>query len=126
MKTNEKVLLELKKLGLMPEVHEDNIFFKYQMLSYLYLNDAEDEGYYAMYLPYVYEVTEDNEYEILKAVNECNNTMKSVKLVNNDGHVWIGYELRLPADADLSEIVEHTVRGLYGAKMKFDMEMKGL
>lgn len=126
MKTNEKVLLELKKLGLMPEVHEDNIFFKYQMLSYLYLNDAEDEDYYAMYLPYVYEVTEDNEYEILKAVNECNNTMKSVKLVNNGGHVWIGYELRLPADADLSEIVEHTVRGLYGAKMKFDMEMKGL
>ena len=54
MKTNEKVLLELKKLGLMPEVHEDNIFFKYQMLSYLYLNDAEDEDYYAMYLPYRY------------------------------------------------------------------------
>ncbi len=126
MKTNEKVLLELKKLGLMPEEHEGNILFRYQMLSYLYLNDADDEDYYAMYMPYVQEVTEENEYEILKVMNECNNSMKSVKLVNNDGHVWIGYELRLPKDADLSELVEHTVRGLYGAKMKFDMEMKGL
>jgi DNA-directed RNA polymerase len=96
------------------------------MLSYLYLNDADDEDYYAMYMPYVQEVTEENEYEILKVMNECNNSMKSVKLVNNDGHVWIGYELRLPKDAYLSELVEHTVRGLYGAKMKFDMEMKGL
>ena len=120
MKTNEKVLLELKKLGLMPEEHEGNILFRYQLLSYLYLNDADDEDYYAMYMPYVQEITEDNEYEVLKVMNECNNSMKSVKLVNNDGDVWIGY------DADLSELVEHTVRGLYGAKMKFDMEMKGL
>lgn len=126
MKTNEKVLLELKKLGLMPEEHEGNILFRFQMLSYLYLNDADDEDYYAMYMPYVQEVTEENEYEILKVMNECNNSMKSVKLVNNDGQVWIGYELRLPKDADLSELVEHTVRGLYAAKIKFDMEMKGL
>lgn len=126
MKTNEKVLLELKKLGLMPEEHEGNIIFRYQILSYLYLYDADDDDYYALYVPCVQEVNEENEYEILKAMNECNNSMKSVKLVNNDGQVWIGYELRLPPDADLSEIVEHTVRGLYGAKMKFDMEMKGL
>ena len=126
MKTNEKVLLELKKLGLMPEEHEGNILFRYQLLSYLYLNDADDEDYYAMYMPYIQEITEDNEYEVLKVMNECNNSMKSVKLVNNDGDVWIGYELRLPPDDDLSELVEHTVRGLYGAKMKFDMEMKGL
>ena len=126
MKMYEKVLLELKKLGLMPEEHEGNLLFRYQMLSYLYLNDEDDENYYAMYMPYVQEITEDNEYEVLKVMNECNNSMKSVKLVNNDGDVWIGYELRLPPDADLSELVEHTVRGLYGAKMKFDMEMKGL
>lgn len=126
MKTNEKVLLELKKLGLMPEEHEGNILFRYPMLPYLYLNDADDEDYYAMYVPYVQEVTEENEYEVLKVMNECNNSMKSVKMVKNEDHVWIGYELRLPADADLSELVEHTVRGLYGAKMKFDMEMKGL
>lgn len=126
MKMNEKVLLELKKLGLMPEEHETNIIFKYQMLSYLYLNDEEDENYYAMYIPCIQEVTEENEYEILKAMNECNNSMKSVKLVINDGQVWIGFELRLPPDADLNELVEHTVRGLYAASVKFDMEMKGL
>jgi hypothetical protein len=126
MKMNEKVLLELKKLGLMPEEHEGNILFRYQMLSYLYLKDDDDENYYALYMPCVQEVTEENECEVLKVMNECNNSMKSVKLVNNDGQVWIGYELRLPPDADLSELVEYTVRGLYGAKMKFDMEMKGL
>lgn len=126
MKTNEKVLLELKKLGLMPVEHEGNLLFRYQMLSYVYLNDADDEDYYALYIPYVQEVTEENEYEVLKVMNECNNSMKSVKFVNNGGDVWIGYELRLPPDADLSLLVENTVRGLYGAKMKFEMEMKGL
>ena len=126
MKTNEKVLLELKKLGLMPVEHEGNLLFRYQMLSYVYLNDADDEDYYALYIPYIQEVTEENEYEVLKVMNECNNSMKSVKFVNNGGDVWIGYELRLPPDADLSLLVENTVRGLYGAKMKFEMEMKGL
>lgn len=126
MKTNEKVLLELKKLGLMPVEHEGNLLFRYQMLSYVYLNDADDEDYYALYIPYVQEVTEENEYEVLKVMNECNNSMKSVKFVNNGGDVWIGYELRLPPDADLSLLVENTVRGLCGAKMKFEMEMKGL
>ena len=126
MKMKEKVLLELKKLGLMPEDQEGNILFKYQMLPYLYLNDADDEDYYALYVPYVQEVTDENEYEVLKAMNECNNSIKSVKLVNNGGHVWIGYELRIPPDADLSGLVEYTVRGLYGAWLKFDMEMKGL
>ena len=126
MKTNEKVLLELKKLGLMPVEHEGNLLFRYQLLSYVYLNDADDEDYYALYIPYIQEVTEENEYEVLKVMNECNNSMKSVKFVNNGGDVWIGYELRLPPDADLSLLVENTVRGLYGAKMKFEMEMKGL
>lgn len=126
MKIYDNVLLELKKLGLMPQEYEGNILFKYQMMSYLFMPDEEDEDYYALYLPYIYEVTDENEEVAMKVVNDCNNSLKSLKFVSNDSHIWIGYELMLPPNAELSYIVERTIKGLFGAKLKFDMEMKGL
>lgn len=126
MNTKEKVWHELQKLGLMPEDIEGSIKFTYQMLDYVYIQDREDEEFFAMYLPNVLEVTEENELEVLRSINECNNSLKAAKLCVNDGQVWIGIELFLPKDACLEEIVSRSARTIIGAFMKLEMELKGL
>lgn len=126
MNTKEKVWHELQKLGLMPEDIEGSIKFTYQMLDYVYIQDREDEEFFAMYLPNVLEVTEENELEVLRSINECNNSLKAAKLCVNDGQVWIGIELFLPKDACLEEIVSRSARSIIGAFMKLEMELKGL
>lgn len=126
MNTKEKVWHELQKLGLMPEDIEGSIKFTYQMLDYVYIQDREDEEFFAMYLPNVLEVTEENELEVLRSINECNNSLKAAKLCVNDGYVWIGIELFLPKDACLEEIVSRSARAIIGAFMKLEMELKGL
>jgi len=126
MNTKEKVWHELQKLGLMPEDIEGSIKFTYQMLDYVYIQDREDEEFFAMYLPNVLEVTEENELEVLRSINECNNSLKAAKLCVNDGQVWIGIELFLPKDACLEEIVSRSARAIIGAFMKLEMELKGL
>ena len=126
MNTKEKVWHELQKLGLMPEDIEGSIKFTYQMLDYVYIQDREDEEFFAMYLPNVLEVTEENELEVLQSINECNNSLKAAKLCVNDGQVWIGIELFLPKDACLEEIVSRSARAIIGAFMKLEMELKGL
>lgn len=126
MNTKEKVWHELQKLGLMPEDIEGNIKFTYQMLDYVYIQDREDEEFFAMYLPNVLEVTEENELEVLRSINECNNSLKAAKLCVNDGQVWIGIELFLPKDACLEDIVSRSARAIIGAFMKLEMELKGL
>lgn len=126
MKTNKKVWMELKKLGLMPKKIGDNIKFTYQMLDFVYIQDLEDDEFFAVYLPNVLEVTEENELEVLRSINECNNSLKAAKLCVNDGQVWIGIELFLPKNACLEEIVSRSARAIIGAFMKLEMELKGL
>lgn len=126
MNTLEKVVLELKKLGLMPEQDDNHVVFKYQMVGYVYIQDPTDEQYFSLNIPFVMDVTEENEYEVLKVMNECNNLMKAVKLVNNDGQVWISLEQRLQEDAELEDMVKFGVIGLYAARDRFENSMKGL
>ena len=126
MNTKEKVWHELQKLGLMPEDIEGHIKFTYQMLDYVYIQDREDDDFFAMYLPNVQEVTEENELEVLRSVNECNNSLKAAKLCVNDGQVWIGIELFLQKEASLEDIVSRSARAIIGALMKLEMELKGL
>lgn len=126
MNTLEKVVLELKRLGLMPEQDDNHVVFKYQMVGYVYIQDPTDEQYFSLNIPFVMDVTEENEYEVLKVMNECNNLMKAVKLVNNDGQVWISLEQRLQEDAELEDMVKFGVIGLYAARDRFENSMKGL
>ena len=126
MKTSRKVWMELKKLGLMPEKMGDNIKFTYQMVDCIYIQDKDDDEFFSLYVPNVFEVTEENEYEVLKVINECNNSLKVAKLCVNDGQLWVGAELFLQKDATMEDLLHRSIRTMLGALLKFEYEMKGL
>ena len=120
----DKVFEELKRQGVVPAMEDFGIMFKYQMTNYLCLIDKEDEEYFNMYVPSIFDVSEENEYEVLKALNTVNNSMKVVKLTINGDSVWIGFEEELPKDADVSDVVQYAIAGLFRARQQFYEALK--
>lgn len=124
MKMIDKVFEELKRQGVVPTMEDFGIMFKYQMTNYLCLIDKEDEEYFNMYVPSIFEVSEENEHEVLKAINKVNNSIKVVKLTINGDSVWIGFEEELPKDADVADVVPYAITGLFRARQQFYEALK--
>lgn len=124
MKLIDKVMKELQEQGFLPKREEFGIAFKYQMTYYICLEDEEDEDYFSLYAPYIFEVDSENMSDVFVAINAVNNAMKVIKLVVNDDHVWACFEEKLPKDANLEEIVPYAVVTLSRARQQFYEQLK--
>ena len=91
MKTSERVLEFLKQQGFCPEVdpNNGNIFFKYQMRSFIFINNDEDEDFFQLALPGIFDVTEDNRELALEACNKTNFSIKVIKCCIPHDDVWV-------------------------------------
>ena len=119
----------LKSQGLMPRIDEDNdIVFKYQMLNFIFFNNDDDEQYFRLMMPAIFEVTEDNEEMILQAMNDVNGNIKVVKLYTMDiddeegkssTSVWIAFEILADSTPEIGDIVPRAISLLKGARIAF-------
>ena len=125
MKLIDKVMVELQKLGLLPQKEEFGIVFKYQMVNYIYL-DNDDEEYIKIYIPSMMNVDDDDLGMVLTILNSLNNKMKDIKFVVEDGTVWSCYEMRVHEGVSLGDMIEHAVEGLFVSYQKFYELLKGL
>ncbi len=124
MKMIDKVLEELQKQGFLSQREDFGLTFKYQMTNYLYLEDKEDEDYFSLYVPYIFEVDKENMADVYTVINTINNAVKVVKLVVNDDHVWACFEEKLPKDAGLEDVLPSAVTTLFYARQQFYEELK--
>ena len=125
MKLVDKVMVELQKLGLLPQKEEFGIVFKYQMVNYIYL-DNDDEEYIKIYIPSMMNVDDDDLGMVLTILNSLNNKMKVIKFVVEDGTVWSCYEMRVHEGVSLGDMIEHAVEGLFVSYQKIYELLKGL
>ena len=124
MKLIDKVMVELQKLGLLPQKEEFGLGFKYQMVKYVYMDG--DEEYLKMYIPGIMEVDDDDLGMMLTILNSINNKMKVVKLVVADNLVWCCYEARVHEGVDLGDMVEHAVEALHVSYQQLHDLLEGL
>lgn len=122
MKTSERVLEFLKKEGFCPEIDPDNgnIHFKYQMKSYLYINnDDDDENFFQLALPWIYDVTEDNRDLALEAANKTNINIKVIKCCIIKDGIWVFFENLLDSSPEMADIIPRALAILQGAQKDF-------
>ncbi|MBR3938969.1 MAG: hypothetical protein IKJ67_03215 [Bacteroidales bacterium] len=124
MKMIDNVMEVLQKQGFLPQREDFGIMFKYQMTNFLYLFDENDETYFSMYVPYIFEVDDENIDDVLKAINIINNEMKVLKLVVNANNVWCCFEEKLTENTDIEEIVSFAVVSLSQSQIKFFERLK--
>lgn len=135
MDLNKLMIDFLAEEGFRPHETEFGIAFKYEGLNFLYFKDSEDEQYFRLMMPAIFEVTEDNEDMILKAMNEVNSNIKVVKLYTmdmaeedgkKDVSVWVAFEILADTTPELADFVPRALSLLQGARMAFLAKLEEL
>ncbi len=110
----------LKSQGLMPRIDEDNdIVFKYQMLNFIFFNNDDDEQYFRLALPGIFDVTDENRATVLEAINEVNRVMKVAKTLVPRNSVWIYAEMLMDSTPVLDDMVPRLLNILMSARQEF-------
>jgi len=125
MKTSELVIDFLRQQGFCPEVDESNgnVVFKFQMANFLFVNNDEDEEFFQLLMPYIYEVTEDNREMVLEACNKLNQGIKVCKACVLGDNVWLFFEILLDHTPDVADIVPRALQILQAARQEFYKNM---
>lgn len=125
MKTTEMVINFLRQQGFCPEVDEDNgnILFKYQMANFIFINNDEDEEFFQLLMPGIYDVTDDNRDMVLEAANKVNQSIKVVKACVIGDNVWLFFENLLDHTPEVEDIIPRALAILNGARQHFYQEI---
>ena len=78
---NLKDLMEqfLKEEGFCPKQEEFGLAFKCEGKSFLFIYDDDDEQYFRLMMPCIFDMTEENRDVVLHAMNEVNSSVKVIK-----------------------------------------------
>ena len=122
MKLNELLLNFLEEEGYRPKVDpaDGEITFKCEGLTYSYFPDENDDQYFRLMLPAIYDVNEDNRYEVLEAINKVNFDIKVIKLyIVHDRSVWAALEILMDTTPEMSDIVPRAISLLRHSRQAF-------
>jgi len=128
MDLNKLMIDYLAEEGFRPHETPFGIAFKSEGTNYLYFKDDEDEQYFRLMMPAIFQVTEDNEDTIMRAMNDVNSSIKVVKLYTmemedeqgkKDTSVWVAFEILADSTPELADIVPRAINLLKGARLAF-------
>ena len=135
MDLNKLMIDFLAEEGFRPHETEFGIAFKVEGFNFLYFKDEEDEQYLRLMMPAIFQVTEDNEDTILRAMNDVNGSIKVVKLYTmdmesekgeKDTSVWVAFEILADTTPELKDIVPRAINLLLGARLAFLAKLEQL
>ena len=128
MDLNKLIINYLAEEGFRPHETEFGIAFKSEGFNFLFFKDEDDEQYFRLMMPAIFEVTEDNEDTILRAMNDVNSNIKVVKLYtmdmeDEDGKkevsVWVAFEILADTTPEVGDILPRALSLLKGARIAF-------
>ncbi len=128
MDLNKLMLNYLAEEGFRPHETPFGIAFKHEGINFLYFKDEEDELYFRLMMPAIFQVTEDNEEMILRAMNEVNSSIKVIKLYTmdmedeqgkKDTSVWVAFEILADSTPELTDFVPRAISLLKGGRIAF-------
>lgn len=110
----------LREEGFCPKDTEYGIDFKFEGTSYAFLYEDDDEQFFRLLMPNIFEMTEENEDVVLRAMNEANASVKVVKIYTPvEGYVWAGFEVLVDSTPVLGDIVPRALNMLRAGQHAF-------
>ena len=120
MNLKELMMQDLQEEGFCPKEVEYGIEFKCEGYAYLMLYDEDDDQYFRLMMPNIFEVTDENRGIVLYALNDVNTKIKVVKAYTPVPHaVWIGFEVLVDSTPVLADIVPRGLSMLRAALKAF-------
>jgi len=120
MNLKELMMQFLQEEGFCPKETEFGIDFKCEGRAFVFFYDSDDDQYFRLMMPNIFEVTDENRDAVLSALNETNNAIKVVKAYTPIPQaVWVGFEILVDSTPVLADIVPRGIAMLRGAQQAF-------
>lgn len=120
MNLKEMLADYLREEGFLPKEENFGIAFKCEGINFLFLYDEDDEQYFRLVMPAIFDINEENRAAVLEAMNKVNSEMKVVKIYTfNDDSVWLGFEVLVDSTPVLEDFVPRGVNMLRAARRAF-------
>lgn len=115
----------LREEGYAPYVDEDgDLVFKVEGRTLIYFDNADDQGFFQLCMPAIFDVTDDKRETALKACNTVSRDMKVVKAcLMGSNSVWLFFENLIAPTPDISKLMPRAIRLLVSSQQKFYGEM---
>lgn len=112
----------LREEGFCPKVEEDRyVFFKCEGRTYYFIVDEDDEEFFRLAMPGIFNVTEDNREMLLEACNYVTRSIKVAKciVVDENAEVWALCEMFLDHTPNIEDILPRAIVILQAAQHEF-------
>lgn len=121
MTTSQAVLEFLKDEGFRPNVDEENgnIHFRFEMKSFIFVNNDEDDTFFQLVMPGIFDITEDNRDMALEAANKVNRSIKVAKTVVFEDSVVLFFEVILDENPEVGSVLTRGLGILDAARQSF-------
>lgn len=120
MNLKEMMMDYLREEGFCPKENEYGIEFKCEGRAYVFFYEADDDQYFRLMMPNIFEVTDENREVVLKALNETNSCMKVVKAYTPiPESVWVGFEVLVDSTPVLADFVPRGIKMLRAGQEHF-------
>ena len=119
---NLKDLMEqfLKEEGFCPKQEEFGLAFKCEGKSFLFIYDDDDDQYFRLMMPCIFDMTEENRDVVLHAMNEVNSSVKVIKAYTMlENEVWLGFEILVDSTPVVGDLVPRALAMLNGGARRF-------
>lgn len=116
----------LEREGYRPQLDESDgeVTFKREGLTYSFYPDENDETFFALRLPAIYDVTEENKAAVLEAIDKVNKDLKVVKLYTlADKTVFVAFEIFMDQSPEIDSIANRAIPLLAHARIAFYREL---
>lgn len=120
--TRDLVVNFLREEGYCPKVDDDgDVVFKCEGRTFLYFGNVEDNDFFQLAMPAIFDVTEDNREMVLETCNAVTREMKVAKcvVVDQQNSVWLFCEMLLDHTPDIGDILPRAIAILQGSQQTF-------
>jgi len=120
MNLQELMKQYLQEEGYCPKDTDFGLDFKCEGRTYVFIYDGDDEQYFRLMMPNIYDVTDENRDAVLVALNKTNTTVKVVKAYTPlPPAAWIGFEVLVDSTPVLSDFIPRAISMLRTAQQTF-------
>ncbi len=110
----------LQEEGFCPKETEFGLAFKCEGKNYLLIYDDDDQQYFRLMMPCIFETTEENRDLVLHAMNEVNSSVKVIKAyIMCENEVWLGFEVLVDSTPVVGDFIPRAISMLNGGARKF-------
>lgn len=125
MNIKDMMLEYLREEGFCPKETDFGLAFKCEGKNFLFIYDNEDEQYFRLMMPCIFDMTEENRDIVLQAMNEVNSSVKVIKAyIVQENEVWLGFEVLVDSTPIVGDLVPRALNMLNGGARKFFMAIQ--